>query len=107
MKLSLDKVSVFPSTSLTIAAVLLSVHSTGMHITTGPITSTTQPQTPTKTARVEKVRRPTVTGGGSSEDWAYFLTRWKDYVEATKIEDKDLIIQFLKCRDEQLRKDLT
>ena len=107
MKLSLDKVSVFPSTSLTIAAVLLSVHSTGMHITTGPITSTTQPQTPTKTARVEKVRRPTVTGGGSSEDWAYFLTHWKDYVEATKIEDKDLIIQFLKCRDEQLRKDLT
>ena len=38
---------------------------------------------------------------------AYFLTRWQDYVEATKIEGKDLIIQLLECCDEQLRKDLT
>lgn len=70
-------------------------------------TATIQPQVPKTAARVEKVRRPTVTAAGSSEDWAYFLTRWQDYVEATKIEGKDLIIQLLECCDEQLRKDLT
>jgi len=37
---------------------------------------------PAKTARVEKVKRPTVTSAGSS-DWAYFLSRWNDYVAAT------------------------
>ena len=38
---------------------------------------------------------------------AYFVTRWQDYVEATKIEGKDLVIQLLECCDEQFRKDLT
>lgn len=82
---------------------MLSVHSTGTHSA-----QASQPQiTTTTTARVEKVRRPTTTAAGSSEDWAYFLTRWQDYVEATKIQGKDLIIQLLECCDEQLRKDLT
>ena len=88
-----------------LAAVLLSVHSAGTHTTQA--TATIQPQISATTARVEKVRRPTVTAAGSSEDWAYFTTRWQDYVEATKIEGKDMIIQLLECCDEQLRKDLT
>lgn len=88
-----------------LAAVLLSVHSAGAHSTqTG---ATAQPQPPPITARVEKVRRPTVNAAGSSEDWAYFVTRWQEYVEATKIEGRDLIIQLLECCEEQLRKDLT
>jgi hypothetical protein len=37
----------------------------------------------------------------------YFLSRWKDYTEATKIKGKDEVIQLLGCCDEQLRKDLT
>jgi hypothetical protein len=86
-----------------LAAVLLSVHSAGTHTTQA--TATIQPQISATTARVEKVRRPTVTAAGSSEDWAYFTTQ--DYVEATKIEGKDMIIQLLECCDEQLRKDLT
>ncbi len=91
-----------------LAAVLLSAHSAGKHTVQPQATVTTQPQAPTTTARVEKVRRPTVTAAGSSEDMAYFLTRWQDYVEVTKIEGKDLIIQLLECCDEQLlRKDLT
>ena len=40
-------------------------------------------------AKVEKVKRPTVSVAGSSEDWSYLESRWKDYA------------------DEQLRKDLT
>ena len=91
-----------------LAAVLLSVHSAGAHDTHATqVTATPQQQTPTTTARVEKVRRPTISKAGTSEDWAYFVTRWQDYVEATKIEGKDLVIQLLECCDEQLRKDLT
>ena len=57
--------------------------------------------------KVEKVKRPTVSLAGTSEDWAYFLSRWKDYTDATKITGKDLIVQLLECCDETLRKDLT
>jgi hypothetical protein len=55
------------------------------------------PMTP---AKAEKVKRPSVTSGGTSEEWSYFLSRWKDYVEATKIKDKELIIQLLECCDD-------
>jgi cytochrome c oxidase assembly factor 6 len=57
--------------------------------------------------KVEKVKRPTITSAGTSEDWSYFLSRWKDYVDATKIKDKELVIQLLECCDENLRRDLT
>ena len=81
------------------------LHSAGAHSTqTG---ATAQPQPPPITARVEKVRRPTVNAAGSSEDWAYFVTSWQENVEATKLEGRDLIIQLLECCEEQLRKDLT
>ena len=46
------------------------------------------------------MKRPT------SEEWTYFLSRWKDYVDATKIKDKELIIQLPECCDETLRRDL-
>ena len=58
-------------------------------------------------AKVEKVKRPTISTAGTSEDWAYFLSRWSDYKQATKVTGKDKIIQLLECCDEQLRKDLT
>ena len=83
-----------------LAAVLLSVHSTGTH-TDSPASAAPA------AARVEKVRRPTVSAAGSSEEWSYFLTRWQDYVEATKVTGKDRVVQLLECCDEQLRKDLT
>ena len=85
-----------------LAAVLISVHSTGTHTTTP-----TAPTASNPTAKIEKVRRPTISSAGSSEEWSYFLTRWHDYVEATKINGKDKVIQLLECCDEQLRKDLT
>ena len=58
-------------------------------------------------ARVEKVRCSTISTAGTSEEWSYFKIRWNDYVAATKISGKDLVIQLLECCDEDLRKDLT
>ena len=46
---------------------VLSVHSTGIH--------TASPASAARAAvKVEKVRRPTVSAVGSSEEWSYFLT---------------------------------
>jgi hypothetical protein len=59
------------------------------------------------TAKVEKVKRVTVTAAETSEDWAYFLSRWTDYVAATKLDGKDKVIQLLECSEEPLRRDLT
>lgn len=58
-------------------------------------------------AKTEKVKRPTISSAGSSEDWTYFKSRWNDYVEATKVKGKERIIQLLECCDEALRRDLT
>ena len=43
-------------------------------------------------AKVEKVKRPTISSAGSSEDWTYFISRWKEYVEETKVSGKDRVI---------------
>ena len=58
-------------------------------------------------AKGEKVKRPIVTSGGTSQDWKYFETRWSDYKIATKITGTDVKVHLLECCDEQLRKDLT
>lgn len=59
------------------------------------------------TVKVEKAKRPTVYSAGSREDWTYFLSRWKDYVQVTKVSGKELVIQLLQCCDETLRRHLT
>jgi len=54
-------------------------------------------QTPTGPAnnsstKIEKIRLcPSVSSAGSSEEWSYFITRWGDYKEATKITGKDFV----------------
>lgn len=80
----------------TVAVALLNLHAI-QHNTT----ATTTP------AKVEKVKRPTVSSAGSSEDWVYFQSRWADYVDATKLTGKDKVVQLLECCDDDLRKDLT
>ena len=45
------------------------------------------------TPKPEKVRRPTISAAGSSEDWAYFLNRWDDYKRATHLRDNDISYQ--------------
>ena len=68
-----------------LAAVLLSVHSTGIH--TASPASAALPAT-----KVVKVRRHTASAAGSSEEWSYFLTRWQDYIEATKVTGKNKVV---------------
>jgi len=63
-------------------------HSIGTHVQT-----TSQPATQATTAKVEKERRPTISSAGSSKEWSYFLTHWKDYVEATKLKGKDMVVK--------------
>ena len=60
-----------------------------------------------KPAKVESVRRPVISAGGTTEEWAYFQTRWADYKAATQIQGIDLTVQLLECCDEDLRKGLT
>ena len=57
----------------------------------------------------ESVRRPTIAQAvdGTSEEWSYFLQRWKDYKKATRLTGGDVVIQLLECCEEDLRKDLT
>ena len=57
--------------------------------------------------KTERVKRPTISSAGTSEDWSYFQSRWGDYVKATKVTGTDKVVQLLECCDEQLRKDLT
>ena len=79
-----------------LAIVMFNMHAAGAH--------NSQNNRP---AKAEAVKRPTVSIGGTSEEWQYFLTRWADYKTATKISGVDLIIQLLECCAEDLRKDLT
>lgn len=71
------------------------------------ITAHSATHAPGAVAKVEKVKRPTISAAGTSEEWAYFLTRWSDYVSATKIDGHDKVVQLLECCDEPLRRDLT
>ena len=73
-----------------LAVVLLQMHATAVH---PPTTSSTT----AAAVKIDKVRRPTVSIGGSSEDWSYFCTRWQDYKDATKVTGRDLVIQLLEC----------
>ena len=81
-----------PDLDAAIVAQLLATH-TITH-TAGPV------------AKVDKVKRPSLSAAGTSEDWLYFESRWQEYVDATKITGKDKTIQLLECCDESLRKDL-
>ena len=65
--------------------------------------TTTPTQGPTAAAKVDRV----ISVAGTSEEWEYFLSRWSDYVDATKATGRDRALQLLECCDEPLRKDLT
>ena len=86
-----------PDVDPVIAATLITAHATS-HLTPGQ---------PTQTARVEKIKRPSISSPGTTEDWLYFKSRWGNYMKAMKLEDTDRVIQLLECCEEQLRRDLT
>ena len=78
-----------------LAAILLKIHFDGSHST---------PQG--KPAKPPSVKQPEIKGGGTSEEWQYFLTRWTEYKVATKVSGVDLIIQLLDCCSDTLRKEV-
>ncbi len=79
---------------------LINLHAGTAHRTSEP--------TPTScAAKVEKVRRPTVTAAGTSEEWSYFELRWSEYKAATHLTGADIAYQLLECCADGLRKDLT
>ena len=80
----------------TIAAVLLSTHAISH-----------QPGATASKAKVERVKRPVISSAGASEDWNYFLPRWNDYFEATKVNGKDEVLRLLECCGEELHRDVT
>ena len=59
------------------------------------------------TTMAKKLTRPSITRGGTSEEWEYFLIRWADYADATHLQGRERVIQLLECCDEELRRDLT
>lgn len=72
-----------PDVDAILAAALITTHAT-IH---SPAT------TNTAAAKTEKVKRPTVSSAGTSEDWSYFKSRWGDYVRATKVTGTDRVVQ--------------
>ena len=85
------------------AAVTLKIHGK----THPQATATQEVQVQRDTTKTEGVKRPTVSAGGTTQDWKYFETRWDDYKTATRITGNKILIQLLECCEEQLRKDLT
>ena len=84
-------------------AVLLQMHERSAHPT--PAAPATMGTTPAS-APIECVKRPTVTGDGTEEDWGYFIQMWTVYKSATRITGSDIVYQLLGCCDETLRRDL-
>ena len=79
---------------------LLDLHAQTAH----PPTVATQA---TPTTKAEKVRRPSIANSGTSTDWEYFITRWTEYKEATRLQANEVLFQLMECCEEHLRKDIT
>ena len=58
-------------------------------------------------AKPAPIKRPEITSGGTTENWSYFLTRWKAYSGAVQLSGHDVTIQLLECCDSKLRRDIT
>ena len=80
-----------PDLDAPIVAALITAHSA----THPPIAAA-----PVAAAKIERVQRPTISAAGTSTDWSYFQSRWKDYVDTTKVVGRDKVIQLLECCDE-------
>ena len=81
-----------------IIAALLNLHASSHAASTHAATA--------QATRAEKLKRPTISSAGSSEEWAYFETRWDEYRRGTKLTGGDVVVQLLECCSDELRKDL-
>lgn len=66
----------------------------------------TNPSVEQTSAKVEKVRRPTITAGITNQQWIFFHSKWVEYRDATKIKGRELIIQLIECCDDALQVNL-
>lgn len=66
-----------------------------------------QSQLASSSAKPEKIKRPSISVGSSTEDWVYFQSRWSTYKNATKLSGQDVMVQMLECCDDVLRRDLS
>ena len=82
---------------------LINLHARTAH----PVDPAAAPTPATCAPKAERVKRPTVTAAGTSEEWSYFELRWSEYKAATHLSGTDVAHQLLECCDESLRKDLT
>lgn len=70
-------------------------------------THTTIHAQPTRPA-TDKFKRPVIQAGGSTSDWAYFISRWEEYkTHIQPTDNKTTILHLLECCDESLRKNVT
>ena len=83
-----------------IIAALLNLHASSHTASTHATTAQGQ------ATRAEKLKRPTISSAGTSEEWAYFETRWDEYRRGTKLTGGDVVVQLLECCSDELRKDL-
>lgn len=81
----------------TVLSQLIGIHAASAH---------PQQQQQTPCAKIESVRRPTISSAGSTEDYEYFLVRWNEYKIATNLQGQQILTQLIECADEDLRKDL-
>ena len=81
-----------------IIAALLNLHASSHAASTHAATA--------QATQAEKLKRPTISSAGSSEEWAYFETRWDEYRRGTKLTGGDVVVQLLECCSDELRKDL-
>ena len=58
-------------------------------------------------AKPAPIKRPETTSGGTTENWSYFVSRWKAYSGVVQLSGKDVTIQLLECCDSKLRRDIT
>ena len=73
-----------------------------------PVTTHTATSTaPATNPKADKLKRPSVSLAGTSEEWSYFVTRWNEYKAGTELTGTDVVTQLLECCDEDLRRDLT
>ena len=74
-----------PEVEAVLAAALAMAHAT----------SHKQPDGNTSAAMAEKVKRPSISSAGTTEEWLYFKSRCSDYVRATRLDGTDKIVQLL------------
>ena len=75
-----------------VTAALLNIHAT-VHTATS-----TAPATNTK---ADKLKRPSVSLAGTSEEWACFVTRWNEYKAGSKVTGTYVVTQLLQCGEEK------